>query len=138
MSEMLSNAPPIRAKSTVLLLRTRADLLARTGRWQEAAKDIGTVIESEPGNYEDYHVLAPVLIAQHDSNALRMLCGQIIKQFKGATNVHITGRMAKPSAGDPGPAEPGQYRVGSALGLDVDLTRTTATGVRDLLGCTAQ
>jgi eukaryotic-like serine/threonine-protein kinase len=76
-------------------LRFRGDLWARTGRWKEAAADFSKLIELEPENHENYHMLAPLLVQSGDLDAYRRHCAQVVKRFGKADDPAIAERMAK-------------------------------------------
>jgi eukaryotic-like serine/threonine-protein kinase len=76
-------------------LRFRGDLWARTGRWKEAAADFSKLIELEPENHENYHLLAPLLVASGDLDAYRRHCAQVVDRFGKADDPTIAERMAK-------------------------------------------
>jgi len=73
----------------------RADLLARRGRWKEAAADAARVVEYCPENHESYHMLAPLLVASGDVEGYRQLCRGIVARFGGTSNLGVADRMAK-------------------------------------------
>jgi serine/threonine protein kinase len=82
----------------------RADLLARRGRWKEAAADAAQVVEYSPENHESYHMLAPLLVASGDLAGYQQLCRRIVARFGGTSSLPVADRMAKdclilPSAG---------------------------------------
>ena len=82
----------------------RADLLARRGRWKEAAADAAQVVEYRPEDHESYHMLAPLLVASGNLEGYQQLCRKIVARFGGTSNLAVADRMAKdclilPSAG---------------------------------------
>ena len=68
---------------------------ARTGRWKEAAADFLKLIELEPENHENYHLLAPLLVQSGDLDAYRRHCAQIVERFGKTNDPAIAERMAK-------------------------------------------
>ena len=76
-------------------LRFRGDLWARTGRWKEAAADFSKLIELEPENHENYHLLAPLLVQSGDLDAYRRHCEQVVERFGKTDDPAIAERMAK-------------------------------------------
>jgi serine/threonine-protein kinase len=76
-------------------LRFRGDLWARTGRWKEAAADFSKLIELEPENHENYHLLAPLLVQSGDLDAYRRHCAQVAKRFGKTNDPTIAERMTK-------------------------------------------
>ena len=78
------------------LLRVRGVVRARTGHWRQAAEDFFKVIEMEPGNHENYHFLAPLLVQAGDPEAYRALCTRIRARFGATTDdPRVAVRMAK-------------------------------------------
>jgi serine/threonine protein kinase len=101
--EVLPSAT-IAGSNYVDLFILRADLLARRGRWKEAAADAALVVEYRPENHESYHMLAPLLVASRDLEGYQQLCRKIVARFSGTTILAVADRMAKdclilPSAG---------------------------------------
>jgi hypothetical protein len=97
-------ATTIGRSNYVDLFILRADLLARQGRWKEAAADAAQVVEYRPENHESYHMLAPLLVAGRDLEGYQQLCRRIVARFGGTSNLAVADRMAKdclilPSAG---------------------------------------
>jgi tetratricopeptide (TPR) repeat protein len=78
-----------------ILLRVRANFRARAGRWKEAATDFWKVIEFEPDNHVDYHLLASLLVKNDDLDAYHRLRGQIVERFGATADPVIAERMAK-------------------------------------------
>jgi tetratricopeptide (TPR) repeat protein len=68
-------------------LAVRASILAREGKWRAAADDLIKVVGFEPGNYQHYHELAPLLVACGDLESYRFYRQQIIERFANATGV---------------------------------------------------
>ncbi len=76
-------------------LRYRGDLRAVAGRWKDAAADFSKVVEFEPEDHLDYHMLAPLLVASGDLDGYRRLRTQIIARFGKTKDPAIAERMAK-------------------------------------------
>src|SRR5262249_1855047 len=64
------------------LLLTRATILARLGRWHEAADQSAKGVEWNPSNAPACHILIPVLIALNDTGRYCSVCGQALRQFR--------------------------------------------------------
>ena len=80
----------------LVILQSRAQFEARTGRWQAAAAKYTRLIEAHPSDHELYHSLAPILVQTGDVPAYRLLCDQIRLHFGATTNdAAIADRMAK-------------------------------------------
>jgi len=79
----------------VPLLKLRADILARAGRWHEAAADAARLVALEPEEHEHYHTLAPLLVADGNTADYRKLCAEIIARFGRPTDIFVADRMAK-------------------------------------------
>jgi len=76
------------------LFSNRAELLARRGRWKEAAVDMTKAIEIAPTHWL-YYELAPLLVAGGDLEAYRQLCQKMQTRFPQTKNPDIAERMAK-------------------------------------------
>ncbi|HTA28903.1 MAG TPA: serine/threonine-protein kinase [Candidatus Cybelea sp.] len=85
----------IREPSSAGVLDMRVDLMARRGRWQEAASDAGLVLDYQPADHYHYHKLAPLLVMTHDLPAYEQLCRKIILTFTNTTNPYVADRMAQ-------------------------------------------
>jgi serine/threonine protein kinase len=112
--ETLLGEQPFRGQpASARVLRVRAEIFARRGKWKEASADMVKVLELEPADHQHYQRLAPLLVASGDLQGYRQLCQRILARF-GGTNIpsgpgqtnHATvyERMAKnclilPSAG---------------------------------------
>ena len=77
------------------LLRGHIELLARRGRWKEAATNAAQLVQLEPANHSNYHYLAPLLAQADDVDGYRACCQRIVLQFRGAQDLRIAERMAK-------------------------------------------
>jgi len=85
----------IKRPSSANLLALRVELLARQGRWQEAATDAALALEHQPSNHDRYHALAPLLAITHNRPAYEQLCRRILALFAEATNPYVADQMAK-------------------------------------------
>src|SRR2546422_2459193 len=75
------------------LFRSRVELLARQGRWQEAATDAALALEHQPSNHDRYHTLAPLLVGrrseEHTSelqSRLHLVCRLLLEKKKKKTS----------------------------------------------------
>jgi tetratricopeptide (TPR) repeat protein len=84
------------------LLRLRADLLARLGRWQEAAGDLRKVIELDPSDQWDWYRSAVLLLQIGDVPACRIHCQRMVDRFGADTNAAVLERTAKACLAVPG------------------------------------
>jgi tetratricopeptide (TPR) repeat protein len=73
----------------------RAQILARAGRWKEAAAEAARLLDRQPENSFRYHMLAPLLVATANLEGYQRLCPKIIARFSGTTNPGIADQMAK-------------------------------------------
>jgi eukaryotic-like serine/threonine-protein kinase len=81
--------------SSADVLDLRFNLMARRGRWQEAASDAALLLEYRPAEHYYYHALAPLLVMTHDRPAYEQLCRKIIAMFANATNAAVADRIAQ-------------------------------------------
>jgi serine/threonine protein kinase len=77
------------------LLALRVGVMARQGRWQEAATDAALALEYQPSNPDCYHTLAPLLAITHNRPAYEQLCRRILAAFAETTNAAVADRVAK-------------------------------------------
>jgi serine/threonine protein kinase/tetratricopeptide (TPR) repeat protein len=77
------------------LLNMRVELMARQGRWQQAASDAKMVLQYQPTDSYNYHRLAGLLAITGDRPGYEQLCQKIITQFSGATDPYVAERMAQ-------------------------------------------
>jgi len=85
----------IKRPSSANLLALRVELLARQGRWQEAATDAALALDHQPSNHDRYHTLAPLLAIIHNRPAYEQLCRRILAIFADATDPYVADQMAK-------------------------------------------
>jgi TPR repeat protein/serine/threonine protein kinase len=86
------------------LLACRAGILARRGRFQEAAADFTRAVELDPDEYLNWHSLAPLLLQTGQLDAYREHCATSLTHFGSSTDPYVAERIAKdclliPSAG---------------------------------------
>jgi tetratricopeptide (TPR) repeat protein len=84
----------LRSPASVKLLYQRADLMGWQGRWKEAAADASRCIEREPTEHLHYHLLAPLLVMNHNLLAYEDLCRKIEANFTNRTNPYWAERRA--------------------------------------------
>jgi serine/threonine protein kinase len=73
----------------------RASTRARSGRWQEAAADLGQVIETDPSEQHNWFVLTPLLIQSGRIADYRTHCKAMLDRFGTSTDSEIADRVAK-------------------------------------------
>jgi tetratricopeptide (TPR) repeat protein len=74
---------------------TRAEELARHGRWSEALAAGSKLVELRPDDHGGYHIIAPLLVQMGDRSAYEELCAKITTHFAGTTDPYTADRMAK-------------------------------------------
>ncbi len=77
------------------LVRLRADVYARSGKWREAAAEFARMVKWEPTNHLYYHALAPLLVAAADTAAYQRCCAEELHRFGRTRNPSVAERMAK-------------------------------------------
>lgn len=80
--------------SSADLLSVRCGLLARRGRWQQAAADAALVLKYQPNNHYRYHTLAGLMAITHHRAEYEKICQQILTLFADTTNSYIAERVA--------------------------------------------
>lgn len=85
----------LKSPKSLPVLTLRMELLARFGRWQEAAADAFKIRDFNPHEHMHYHTLAPLLVAGGNLTAYRALCEEILTRFGDTKDVFIADRMAK-------------------------------------------
>lgn len=78
-----------------LILRQRANLFGRLGKWKEAEADFFKVIELVPDDHTNYHPLLPLLAANGEKEAYIQLRKRVLEKFGRTTDPHCAERMAK-------------------------------------------
>jgi len=81
--------------SSANLLNQRVDLMARQGRWHEAATDASLVLKYQPDDHLHYHQLAPLLAMTHDRLAYQQLCREVIVRFANTTDMLVADRASE-------------------------------------------
>jgi serine/threonine protein kinase/tetratricopeptide (TPR) repeat protein len=76
------------------LLAMRSDLMARRGRWQQAAADAALVPKYLPNDHWRYHTLAGLLVINHNRPEYEKLCQKILPMFAETSNPYIAERVA--------------------------------------------
>ena len=76
------------------LLAVRSDLMARRGRWQQAAADAALVPKYLPNDHYRYHTLAGLLVITHNRLEYEKLCQKILPMFTDTSNPYIAERVA--------------------------------------------
>ncbi|MGE3311547.1 MAG: tetratricopeptide repeat protein, partial [Limisphaerales bacterium] len=79
----------------VHLLRTRARVHARRGRFEAAADDFRKLLELEPGNHFDYLQLAPLLLEIGDEAGYLELYRRMVGTFLDTPDPNVANRVAK-------------------------------------------
>ena len=90
----LRAAVPQRAQSAWELTR-RARLLARVGRFEDAAADYARAIELDPGDHWRWYLLGCLLAYTDQPQAYRAHCLAMVRQFGGAGDRLVAERAAK-------------------------------------------
>jgi tetratricopeptide (TPR) repeat protein len=76
-------------------LEARAELLARQGKWKQAASDFAQLVEYHPTHSAHYHQLAPLLVAIGDTDGYHRLCQGIVTHFGATRNSSEADTVAK-------------------------------------------
>jgi serine/threonine protein kinase len=77
------------------LLVVRANFLARRGRLREAASDFARLLEFDPGDYDHWHTLAPLLAQTGDLDDYREHCRKSVERFGITKDPNTAHRIAK-------------------------------------------
>jgi tetratricopeptide (TPR) repeat protein len=77
------------------LLRVRAGLRARAGRWKEAAGDLTKAVDLAPDHLDAYDALAVVLAQGGDLEAYRRHCGRTLARFGATKDPFVAERVAR-------------------------------------------
>jgi tetratricopeptide (TPR) repeat protein len=83
------------ADQKVQFLTYRADIRARSGRWEEAATDLARAVENNPTNHLLWHSLAPLLVQNSQLEAYREHCRKSLERFGKTTDPFTADRIAK-------------------------------------------
>jgi tetratricopeptide (TPR) repeat protein len=76
------------------ILAERVDLLGHQGRWPEAVADAALLLKYQPAEHYHYHILAALLVINHNRPDYEQLCQKILPLFINTTNPYIAERMA--------------------------------------------
>jgi serine/threonine protein kinase/tetratricopeptide (TPR) repeat protein len=77
------------------LLIERVNMMGRRGRWQEAAADIGFLLQLQPGEHYHYHRLAVLLAISQSRPDYERLCHKIVGMFTNSPNPYVNERVAQ-------------------------------------------
>ena len=83
------------AALTVQILTLRGNVLARSGRWEEAATDLARAIENDPTDGELWLILAAIQVQTGQLDAYRELCRKSLERFGKTTEPYTADRIAK-------------------------------------------
>jgi WD40 repeat protein/serine/threonine protein kinase/predicted negative regulator of RcsB-dependent stress response len=93
------------------LLRRRAFLHARAGRWQPAADDYARAVELSPDDHDGWYELAAVRLRLGDRGGYRDACREMLRRFGGAADPYQAERTAKACLIVPGTAPDAEQLV---------------------------
>src|SRR5271169_5033163 len=79
----------VKQPSSANLLVQRVDLLGRQERWQEAKADALLLVQLQPTEHYNYHLLAGLLVITHDRQAYEQLCQKILSTFTNTSNPYV-------------------------------------------------
>jgi WD40 repeat protein/serine/threonine protein kinase/tetratricopeptide (TPR) repeat protein len=79
----------------VEFLGSNANLYAEAAQWNAVKADLAKLIEAEPNEHTNYHLLAPLLVQSRDLEGYRRHCAQVLARFGNTTNPVVAERMAK-------------------------------------------
>ena len=94
LTRLLTNAN-VSAAQTAQILASRANVRARSGRWEEAAGDLARAIEQDPADHLLWHSLAPILVKTGQLEAYREHCRKSLERFGKTTDPYTADRIAK-------------------------------------------
>ena len=77
------------------LLVLRVNVLARRGRWREAAADAALALENQLTEHYRYHTLAALLAMAGDRSAYEQVCKRLVTKFADSTNPYVSERIAQ-------------------------------------------
>jgi serine/threonine protein kinase len=80
--------------SSVDLLSVRVGLMARRGRWEQAAADAALAVKYQPKDHYRCHVLAGLLVINHSRLEYEKLCQRILPMFADTSDPYIAERIA--------------------------------------------
>ena len=77
-------------------VRVRGDFIfGHQGRWAEALADYQRALEFRPTEAQNYHGVAPLLVATTNVEAYRQLCPRIVEHFRDTADAGTADQMAK-------------------------------------------
>jgi tetratricopeptide (TPR) repeat protein len=124
LARLRAAVPPREVDSPSALTR-RAQLLARVGRFEEAAADYARAVELDPADHWRGYLLGCLLAYTDQPDAYREHCRKMLRQFGGTTDMFVADRMAKSCMLLPGATD--DLTQQSRL-VEVTLTRGAGTG----------
>ena len=77
------------------LLRFRASLFARRGRWSEAIADMNRTLVLDPLQQSTHHALAALYVQAGDLDGYRQVCQRMLARFGDTTEPGTAERMVK-------------------------------------------
>jgi tetratricopeptide (TPR) repeat protein len=77
------------------LLVQRVEVMGRRGRWQQAAVDVGFLLQLQPSEHYHYHRLAALLAVSQSRPAYEELCQKIVTLFTNTANPYVDERVAQ-------------------------------------------
>jgi tetratricopeptide (TPR) repeat protein len=77
------------------LLVLRVNVMARRGRWQEAAADAALALENQLTEHYRYHTMAALLAMAGNRSAYEQVCKRLVTKFADSTNPYIAERIAQ-------------------------------------------
>ena len=88
--------PAFVAKSeSANLLVLRVNVMARRGRWREAAADAALALENQLTEHYRYHTVAALLAMAGDRPAYEQVCKRLVTKFADSTNPYVSERIAQ-------------------------------------------
>jgi serine/threonine protein kinase len=85
----------VRETSSADLLDLRVNILARQGRFREAATDATAVLKLQPDAHYRYHTLAPLMVITGNRSAYEKLCREMLSKFGTTKDAYVADRTAK-------------------------------------------
>ena len=133
LAEMLTSDFVAKPESARCLV-TRADYLARRGRWKDAAADVALALKYRPTNYHYFHMLAPLLAVSRNQGEYEQICQRILKEFGETKDPYIADPMAKDCLLLPWTGADGQ---GVSRMAETAVSDPTAPAIHYFEGCKA-
>ena len=85
----------VQQAASVNLLTQRVNLMGRRGRWEDATRDAGILLQLQPTDHYHYHRLAALLAVSQSRPAYDQLCQKIIVTFTNSPNPYVDERIAQ-------------------------------------------